>query len=77
MLNFDLYAIYTTSDEFRGNIREYFTSFEDAMNHRLKYANWFCDYGDVYIYHYKANTVRECEQWHVLADGKIIEHYNF
>ena len=77
MLKNDLYAICTTMDERRRDIREYFDSFEDAMQNRFKYGNWCCDKGDVYIYCYKANTANECEHWYIYADGTIGEHYNF
>lgn len=42
MLKFDIYAIETDNDERSRSIKELFTSFDDAMNARYKYANWFC-----------------------------------
>ena len=40
MLNFDLYAISTTKDECHSSIDEFFPSFEEAMAHRMEYADW-------------------------------------
>lgn len=74
MLNRDIYAIYTTSDEFRGNIRELFDSLEDAMKNRFKYANWYCDTGDVYIQLYKKERpFSPSIEWHIDSDGHLIE----
>ena len=74
MLNKDIYAIYTTSDEFRGNIRELFDSFEDAMKNRFKYSNWYCDDGDVYIRLYKKERqFLPSIEWRIGSDGHIIE----
>lgn len=41
MLNSDLYAIYTEKSEYRGTVDELFSSFEEAMANRFKYANWW------------------------------------
>lgn len=73
MLNKDIYAIYTTCDEFRGNIQELFNSFEDAMKNRFKYSNWYCDNGDVYIHLYEKNHdfIIPSIIWHVTSDGEI------
>lgn len=78
MLNKDIYAIYTTTDEFRGHVRELFDSFNDAMNNRFKYSNWYCDLGDVYIHLYEKNQtfIVPSIKWHVTSDGKIsLERY--
>lgn len=40
MLNFCLCAI-ETHDEYDSEIKEYFTSFEDAIRNRFKYANFY------------------------------------
>lgn len=74
MLNKDIYAIYTTYDEFRGGIEELFDSFEDAMRNRFKYANWYCDDGDVYIKLYKkGRSFLPSIEWHIGSDGHLIE----
>ena len=39
MLNFDLYAISTTKDEYHSSIDEFFPSFEEAMAHRMEYSD--------------------------------------
>ena len=78
MLNFDVYAIETENDERSGSVKELFTSFDDAMNARYNYANWFCPKGDVWINLYKANHpfVRACT-WHIDEKGKIISEYKY
>ena len=74
MLNKDIYAIYTTSDEFRGSIQELFDSFKDAMKNRFKYSNWYCDDGDVYIKLYKKERpFIPSIEWHIGSDGHLIE----
>lgn len=74
MLNKDIYAIYTTSDEFRGSVRELFNTFDDAMNSRFKYSNWYCDAGDVYIQLYKKERPYfPSIEWHIGSDGHLIE----
>lgn len=74
MLNKDIYAIYTTYDKFRGGIEELFDSFEDAMKNRFKYANWYCDDGDVYIKLYKkGRPFFPSIEWHIGSDDHLIE----
>lgn len=76
MLDFDLFSIYVTTDEYRGEDQKLFLSFEDAMAARKRYANWFCDYGDVYIRRFVGGCVSVAkETWHVCADGHIVFHY--
>jgi hypothetical protein len=45
----DYYAIYIETDERSGREVEYFETFNDAMDNRMKYANWFCQQGDIWI----------------------------
>lgn len=74
MLNKDIYAIYTTSDEFKGHVRELFDSFEDAMKNRFKYSNWYCDDGDVYIHLYKKERpFSPSIEWRIGSDGHLIK----
>ena len=49
MLNFDLYAISTTKDGYYSSIDEFFPSFEEAMSHRMEYANLWASKGTVTI----------------------------
>lgn len=78
MLNFDIYAIETEDDERSSNIKELFTSFDDAMNARYKYANWFCSKGNVWINLYKANCPFKCVcTWHINEKGEIISEYKY
>lgn len=71
MLNSDLYTIYTEKSEYRGTVDELFSSFEEAMANRFKYANWWRPSGDVWIYKYAAGSTGTCpsEEWHVREDG--------
>lgn len=78
MLKQDIYAIYTKNSEFGGSIKELFTSFKEAMQARFKYANWFCDKGDIWIYLYKGNSPFNCShRWRINPNGAIQEEYNF
>ena len=78
MLNLDIYAIYTTNDEYRGSIKELFPSFKDALEASLNYSNWYCDKGDVWIYKYPKNNSNFIPiiEWHV-RDKKIIRVYDW
>ena len=77
MLNFDLYAISTTKDEYHSSIDEFFPSFEEAMAHRMEYADWFAPKGTVAIEKYPAGSKGRypSESWDIRADGSIKEHY--
>ena len=82
MLNFDLYAISTTKDECHSSIDEFFSSFEEAMAHRMEYADWWAptDWwapkGTVTIEKYPAGSKSfyPSEEWDIRADGSIKEH---
>ena len=76
MLNFDLYAISTTKDEYHSSIDEFFPSFEEAMAHRMEYSDWFAPKGTVTIEKYPAgsNGCYPSERWDIRADGTIKEH---
>ena len=77
MLNFDLYAINTTKDEYHSSIDEFFPSFEEAMAHRMEYANWWASKGTVTIEKYPAGKkdFYPSERWDIKADGGIKEHH--
>ena len=77
MLKFDLYAIYTEDNEYGGSIKEFFSSFEEAMENRMNYANWWCPNGTVWIKKYPANRKEfyASERWYINADGTIDRHY--
>ena len=75
MLDFDLYAIYTDKNERDGSIDELFVSFEDAMNNRMKYANWYCNKGDIWIRKISREKFSVVEEWHINDDGTISNHY--
>ena len=76
MLNFDLYAISTTKDEYHSSIDEFFPSFEEAMTHRMEYADWWASKGTVTIEKYPAGSKSRypSERWDIKADGTIKEH---
>ena len=77
MLNFDLYAIRTTKDEYHSSIDEFFPSFEEAMSHRMEYADLWASKGTVTIEKYPAGSkgYYPFERWDIRADGSIKEHY--
>ena len=76
MLDFDLFAICTEKNEYSSSVDELYASFEEAMEHRMEYANWWRPYGDVWIKRYKAGeTFHACEEWHIKEDGTIKSHY--
>ena len=77
MLNFDLYAIITTKDGYHSSIDEFFPSFEEAMSHRMEYADWWASKGTVTIEKYPAGSKGRYpfERWDIRADGSIKEHY--
>jgi len=73
MLKQDIYAIYTEDNE-RGSIKELFSSFEEAMEARYKYATK----GDVWIYIYDAyKPFYPSYSCHVCANGEIDDVYEF
>ena len=76
MLNFDLYAIITTKDGYHSSIDEFFPSFEEAMSHRMEYADWWAPKGTVTIEKYPAGSKSfyPSEEWDIRADGSIKEH---
>ena len=78
MLDKDIYSIYTTNNEYDGSNKEFFSSFNDAMEARYKYADWFRPKGHVSIKLYKANSPFRCSHtWHISPEGKITEEYDF
>lgn len=78
MLDFDLFAICTEKSEYSSSIDELYASFEEAMEHRMEYANWWRPNGDVWIQRYKANNTFHCsEEWHISKDGTITDHYGW
>lgn len=77
MLNTQLYAINVTIDEYKSKTVEYFYSFDEAMDARMNYANWWCDNGDVYIQRIAKDGIRVIEEWHIGKDGNTINHWNW
>ena len=79
MLNFDVYAIRTTHTEYSSDIDELFPSFEEAMEHRMEYANWYRPRGEVWIEKYPANSKSfwPTEKWYINADGTVGHYYNY
>lgn len=82
MLNFDLYAI-ETHYENDSEIKEYFTSFEDAVKNRFKYANFYRPNGCVNIIKFEANKRhRVTEDWRIDMNSKytkqvVVEYCNY
>lgn len=82
MLNFDLYAI-ETHYENDSEIKEYFTSFEDAVKNRFKYANFYRPNGCVNIIKFEANKRhRVTEDWRIDMNSKytkqvVVEYHNW
>ena len=81
MLNFDLYAIQTYNGISDG-IREYFSSFEDAIKGRFKHGNFYRPNGCVRIIKFKAGAIRNIEEeWKIdTNDGNkqvVVEYCNY
>ena len=78
MLNFDLYAIWTSDNEYGGSIKEFFTSFKEAVEHRMEYANWWCSNGNICIEKYPAGSdFRASDKWYINPDGTIQDHFKW
>lgn len=73
----DYYAIYIETDERSGREVEYFETFNDAMDNRMKYANWFCPQGDIWIKRKSGKSPVVVEEWHINSDGTIYSHYDW
>lgn len=82
MLNFDLYAIETYGD-YDSEIKEYFTSFEDAVKNRFKYASFYRPNGCVGIIKFEANKrYHIAESWRIDMNSKytkqvVVEYHNW
>ena len=72
-----IYAIAVEEGE-RGGTRsqEWFDSFEDAVNSRMKYANWYRPRGSVWIQKHKGSPIVS-EEWLINPDGTIESHYDW
>lgn len=78
MLNrLDFYAISIEVDERNSKEVEYFETFEEAKENRMRYANWWRPNGDVWILHKNGCTLRTAESWHIDSNGMVVSHYNF
>jgi hypothetical protein len=73
----DYYAIYIETDERGGREVDYFETFEEAMDNRMKYANWYRPNGDVWIRHYDKTGAHCIEEWHIDYDGSTIRRYGW
>ena len=71
-----IYAIAIEEDEYRTCSKEWFDSFEDAVNNRMKYANWSRPNGSVWIRKYKGSPVIS-EEWLINPDGTINSYYDW
>ena len=77
MIDKVIYEIAVEEDERGGTCsREWFDSFEDAMNNRMKYANGYRPKGSVWILKYKGSPVVS-EEWLINPDGTIEAHYDW
>lgn len=82
MLDFDLYCIKTTDDEWNSSRKEFFTSFEEAIKARKKYSDWYRQKGCVTIEKIAANTLmKTTEEWTIgiIGNGKqaVVEYFNW
>lgn len=76
MVKFDYYAIYIETSGNNGEIVDIFSSFDDCMQKRMKYANWCRPNGNIWIYHInKGNNFSPSEIWLINENGKIDSHY--
>ena len=77
MVKFDYYAIYIETSERSGHIVDIFTTFDECMAARMRYANWFMPKGDIWIQHInKRNNFSPSESWHINKNGEIVSHYS-
>ena len=60
-----------------GSIDELFTSFEEAMNNRMKYANWYCNNRNIWIKKIARESFSTIESWKINTDGTIANHYKW
>ena len=82
MLDFDLYCIRTTNDEFGSSRKEFFTSFEEAVKARKEYSDWYGQKGCITIEKIAANTpMKTTEEWRIdrICNGKqaVVEYFNW
>lgn len=78
MLNYpDFYMINVEIDERNSRDVEPFSTWEEAMTARMKYANWWRPNGDVHIHKISGKTMKTIERWHISENGSIISHYYF
>ena len=73
----DYYAIEIETDEYHASEVEYFENFIDAINNRMKYANWFRPQGDIWIKRKSGKSPEVLEEWHIYSDGSIGSHYDW
>ncbi len=73
----DFYAISVEVNERNSREVEYFETFEEAKKNRMRYANWWCPNGDVWILHKNGCTLCTVESWHIDSNGTVVSHYNF
>ena len=73
----DYYAIYIETDERSGREVDYFETFEEAMDNRMKYANWYRPNGDIWICKKSGNRNRKIEEWHIDSAGYIVDHFKW
>lgn len=78
MLNFpDFYQIEVEINERDSAKREPFLTFEEAMENRMKFANWWRPNGDVWILKISGKDLSCLETWHVNEKGEITSHYKY
>lgn len=78
MVKLDIYAIYVETSERGGQVVDLYNSFEECMEHRMEFANWWRPNGDIWIKHYSGGK-NFCpdEDWHIGEEGNIISHYEW
>lgn len=72
MLDFDLYCIRTTDNEFDSSRKEFFTSFEEAFKAREKYSDWYGQKGCITIEKIAANTPMKTQKNGVLIEFTMV-----
>lgn len=73
----DYYAIYIETNERDGREVDYFETFEEAMNNRMKYANWYCPNGDIWICKKSGKRNITIEEWHIDSAGYTVNHFKW
>lgn len=76
MVKLNLYAIVVDDEDGMLEIKDLFETFEECLENRFKYANWGCDYGNIWIQKIPGGkNFNASDEWHIIPDGTITTHF--